>query len=219
MSNCTSGFPTLFHIDVVVSGRTVASLDFKRSRQILIPGINFTCNGSITRWIFGTRWEGYGDAHIELQIWRRNTDNQYMKVNGTSVIVGAENDSRVYEYELETPLAFQEGDILGYFQPGNMAATTQLSLFVDNVDRMAAHRTALGNDSVPPPNGAVFNSITNINTRYPLIAVRTGAVTVTLYRSQLIPYQQILQTVCVVSCQRRECMHCLTYHHSMQGRE
>ena len=82
---------------------------------MLIPDINFTCNGTITRWIVGARWEDDNDAYTELQIWRMSSDNEYIKIAGTNIIVGSENDSEVYE--IDNQLTFQEGDILGYFQP------------------------------------------------------------------------------------------------------
>ena len=173
MSDCTSGFPTLFHIDSVVNGRP--TLSTRAGRQVLVPDINFTCNGSITRWIFGARWQGDDDAYTELQIWRKISDNQYMKVNGTSLIVDAEIESGVYEYELETPLAFQEGDILGYFQPERRES--QLALYVENTDRITTYHMLSSQELAPPIGpGAVFTiDNTNTDTGYPLIAVRTGA--------------------------------------------
>ena len=140
----------------------------------MIPGINFRCNGIITRWIVGAEWEGNDEAFTELQIWRGNSTNQYVKINGTSLMVGAENDSRVYEYLLDTPLAFQEGDNLGYFQPRK--SKSELDLYLEKSGRITTYHTKHNNDFVPPLAGTVFdigNSM--IDTRYPLIAVRTGA--------------------------------------------
>ena len=41
----------------------------------------------------------------------------YIKDNGTNLNLVTRNKSEVYEYVLDSPLAFQEGDILSYFQP------------------------------------------------------------------------------------------------------
>ena len=102
-------FASLFHIDTVERN---IDLDTRDSRQVLIPDINFRCDGTITKWVFGVRYRGNSKAHTELQIWRRSspTDNTYTKIDGTTIMVGAENSSQVYEYLLDTPLAFQEGD-------------------------------------------------------------------------------------------------------------
>ena len=150
----------------------IGNLGTRDRRQVVIPDINFSCNGTITRWIVGAKWEGH-DAYTELQIWRRTfTTNQYMKVNGTSIMVSVENGSKVYE--METSLAFQEGDVLGYFQPDK--DISKLDLYLEDSERITTHHTRPGNNDVTPPaTGAVF-SIDDVDDddRYPLIAVRTG---------------------------------------------
>ena len=170
VSDCTDGFPTLFHIDKVV-GNT--ELETKDRRQVVIPDINFSCNGTITRWIVGAEWKGNTNAYTELQIWRRiSTTNQYMKVNGTNITVSGQNSSEVYE--LETSLAFQEGDVLGYFQPDR--DISKLGLYLENSGQITTYHTLLGNnDLTPPATGAVFSiDDASVDDRYPLIAVRTG---------------------------------------------
>ena len=193
VSDCTDGFPTLFHIDKV-SGNT--KLETKEKRQVVIPDINFSCNGTITRWIVGAKWEGKTNTYTELQIWRRiSTTNQYMKVNGINITVSGENASGVYE--LETSLAFQEGDVLGYFQPKH--SKSQLHLYLEKSKRITTYHTQLGNDDLTPPaTGAVFSTGADDDDddddhdhdhdddeddggggardddSYPLIAVRTG---------------------------------------------
>ena len=100
-------FSSLFRIDKVAKMENTM-LETKDKRQVLIPDINFACNSSITGWILGAKWKGNSQAYTEVQIWRKTstTENTYAKVNGTSVMVGTENDSEVCEYVLETPLAF-----------------------------------------------------------------------------------------------------------------
>ena len=211
MSRCTHGFPTLFHIDKVAGKDDLDTLD---GRQVLIPDINFGCNGSIIRFIVGARWEGNIEAYTELQIWRRISEGQYMKVNGTSIMVSGENTSQVYE--LETSLAFQEGDILGYFQPRSFRS--QLDLYMEDSEKLITHYTKLI-DLLPPATGAVF-SVDGVNedTRYPLIGVKTGKYTrVFISVSIIIP--QILQIVAVASCLYREYMPILACHYSRLRRE
>ena len=149
-------------------------LDTLDLRQVLIPDINFTCNGTITRWIIGARWLGQSSAHTELQIWRKVSENVYTKVTGTPLMVGTENRSEVYEYTLGTPLAFKEGDILGYFQP--IRNRSEIILQLEDSDRLTTYYTGLGvNDLDPPVSGATFSLNTaRVDTRYPVIAVRTG---------------------------------------------
>ena len=170
MSDCTDGFPTLLHIDKVAGN---IELKTKEKRQVVIPDINFSCNGTITRWIVGAeRKRGNPEAYTELQIWRRTSKtNQYMKVNGTSIMVSVKNDSEVYE--VEASLDFQEGDVLGYFQPKR--SKSKLDLYLENSERITTYHTELGNNLTPPATGELFSTDgASDDTRYPLIAVRTG---------------------------------------------
>ena len=169
VSECTEGFPSLFHINKVADN---IILETKHERQVLIPNINFTCNGFITKWIFGAKWDKKSQVHsaIELQIWRRNstTENTYTKVNETTVVVGTKNNSEVYV--LETSLAFQEGDILGYFQPKK--DKSKLNLYLEKSDRITTYHQEV--DSASTMFAIDDSTETDYDTRYPLITVRTG---------------------------------------------
>ena len=137
-----------------------------------MPDINFTCDGTITRWIVGAEWEGDDTpAYTELQIWRMSSNNEYIKIAGTNIIVGSENDSEVYE--IDNQLTFQEGDILGYFQPRRL--NSELNLHLEDSDRITTYHIDVGNTLTPPANGSVFPMpLPAPDTRYPLIAVRTS---------------------------------------------
>ena len=86
------------------------------NEQAIFPEINFTCNGSIRSWTFGARWERDSDTFTELQIWRSSGALSYTKV-GSTTIMTEESTTGVYQYPLSSPLPFQAGDILGYYQP------------------------------------------------------------------------------------------------------
>ena len=166
VSQCTHSFP---HIDEV-AGKT--KLETSDRRQVVIPDINFSCNGTITRWIVGAKWEGKTNTYTELQIWRRiSTTNQYMKVNGTNITVSRENASEIYE--LETSLAFQEGDVLGYFQQDK--DESKLDLYLDNSKTIVTYHHDLKHDELTPPAAGDVSPNMNRNySKYPLIAVKTG---------------------------------------------
>ena len=102
------------------------------------------------------------------------SENTFTKVGGTTLMVGTENKSEVYEYVLDTSLAFREGDILGYFQP--IRNRSEINLQLEGSDRVTTYYTDLGvNDLDPPVSGATFSLNTaRVDTRYPVIAVRTG---------------------------------------------
>ena len=175
VSECADDFASLFHINRV-EGNTDIVLQTRNRRQVLIPGINFTCNGTLTKWIFGAEWEGNTYGYTELQIWRKTstTDNVYTKVGATTIMV-TENSSEVYEYTVDPPLAFLEGDVLGYFQPDR--DESQIVVYVERSDDVTVntHRIDVDfNDVVPPTESFDIQSDTRNETRHPLIAVETG---------------------------------------------
>ena len=87
------------------------------NNQAIFPEVNFTCRGSILSWVFGAQWEGNTDSYTELQIWRPGSrDGVYSKV-GSTTIMTERNSTRLYQYSLSSPLTFQAGDVLGFYQP------------------------------------------------------------------------------------------------------
>ena len=171
-STCTQGFPTMFQLDKAV-GATDLSSQF--ARQVLVPHINFTCNGLITKWIFGAVWRGNSLAYTEFQIWRKTcgTCSTYTKVGRTTVTVGGSNNS-IYEYVVDPPLAVQNGDVFGYFQP--YSNSTQLDLYLEDSNRIVTYYNSLSVNNVTPPlSGSTFSLDTaSTGTRYPVVAVKTG---------------------------------------------
>ena len=95
-------------------GRLVPSEPY----QGIFPEVGFTCSGSIDGWVFGAQWVRHDDRQFtELQIWRPTGDGAYTKVGNTTVIVTGSKTNGFYEYPLSSPLDFQAGDVLGYYQP------------------------------------------------------------------------------------------------------
>ena len=125
--------------------------------QGIFPEVDFTCNGSLQGWVLGARWEGH-EEYIELQIWRPSGDGVYTKVGYTTIIVNG--PAKLYEYPLSTPLAFQAGDVLGYYQPEG--SRSQLRLQFEHMGRQpqpgyyfTLTSPASGVVNIPP--GAVSN--------------------------------------------------------------
>ena len=62
-----------------------------------------------------------------IQIWRPTGNGVYTKVGNTTINT-ARSNSELYEYPVSPPLAFQAGDVLGYYQPE--FSLSQLSLLL-----------------------------------------------------------------------------------------
>ena len=86
------------------------------NKQVIDPNINFTCDGSILNWTFGAQWDANSRANTELQIWRSSGYGSYTKVGSTTIILEEESSPQIYRNTLTSPLPFQAGDILGFFQ-------------------------------------------------------------------------------------------------------
>ena len=87
--------------------------------QRVFPDINFTCNGTLTKWIIGGELGNNNGG--EVQIWRRNADseNDYTIV-GSSIFDATDTDNDgVFEFIPNPQLNFLKGDILGVFQRRN----------------------------------------------------------------------------------------------------
>ena len=92
-------------------------------QQRIIPGINFTCTGMLTKWIIGARsklTQASNPKHLQLQIWRQRqgSSNRYDRTNFSDITaLNTTDDLNVYEYIPSPPLEFQTNDLLGLYQP------------------------------------------------------------------------------------------------------
>ena len=100
-------------------------------QQRIIPGINFTCTGALTKWIIGAQQTPtQATNHLQLQIWRRRqgSSSTYDRTTFSDITaVNATDDLNVYEYIPNPPLQFQTNDILGLYQP--WISNTQVLLY------------------------------------------------------------------------------------------
>ena len=100
-------------------------------QQAIIPEINFACSGIIRTLIIGGQWRNNGENNIELQIWRRNENGLYNKVESSEIYVTERNATGLYWYHLPTHLPFQAEDILGFYQPSQSRLRLRLAVHVD----------------------------------------------------------------------------------------
>ena len=116
---CTSGFLSPFELRQQTLDVNINGVTSRNQQQHLFPEINFTCNGSITKWIVGAEMRASGTVQPELQIWRRDSwrRNRYTKVDFSLLIPNETSDPNIHEYYPDPPLEFQEGDILGVYTP------------------------------------------------------------------------------------------------------
>ena len=156
--------------------------------QGIFPEVGFTCNGSIQSWVFGARYEGH-DRYIELQIWRPTGNGVYTKVGYTTIFATAVGN--LYETRLSSPLAFQAGDVLGYYQPELNQTQLRLRFEQDGRDGQLAFFYA----SVISPASELDVRSRDSNSRFQiLVNVVTG-------ESSFVPYIMSSALTCVTVIQ------------------
>ena len=91
----------------------------KDRQQSLFPDIAFTCNGFITKWIVGVSKNDFVSWKPELQIWQKIGGASYTKAKSSSISnnIPTSGNYNIVKYAPNPPLEFQEGDILGVYQP------------------------------------------------------------------------------------------------------
>ena len=106
--------------------------------QVILPQVNFTCSGNVLSWVFGAQWDEHAASLPELQIWRPGSeDGSYTKVGSTTIMV-ERNTTEFYEYRPSSPLAFQAGDVLGYYHP--VLTRSRLRLLIEGLGRGVEHQ-------------------------------------------------------------------------------
>ena len=108
---------SLERIKLLLGLDNTGSVTHLSQRQMITPSMQFTCDGTITKWIFGLGVYFSYLEDLELQIWRKCGQHTYCKVNGTFISFGTEQRSYYAIFEHATQIQFMAGDILGVFVP------------------------------------------------------------------------------------------------------
>ena len=87
--------------------------------QIMVPDMHFTCTGLLTKWIIGGELGISKHPFPEVQLWRTTDGTNYFKTGFSLANTLPRNTSyvNVFEYTLDPPLKFQEGDVFGLYKP------------------------------------------------------------------------------------------------------
>ena len=166
-SECISSFVSRENITFALQGTK------PKKRQSVLPEINFTCNGFITKWIVAGKWDNGGmhNFYPELQIWREGErdGDTYTKVGSTTLQVddGSKNVA-IYEYSPDSPLEFQTGDVFGIFLPDG--GKNRLQVYSDGSGGPLNYYTDTGGATAPPEGPFSLSGADTVN-ELPLVAV------------------------------------------------
>ena len=157
-------------VDVYATSDTYNVRSYERQQRI-IPGIKFTCTGTLTKWIFGaqrTLTQATNPRYLQLQIWRRRqgSSNTYDRTTFSDITaLNATDDLNVYEYIPNPPLEFQTNDILGLYHLHHN--NTQVVVYYQ--EGGASRNFARSNRNSPVTSG--FTTGGGVDNNLPLVTV------------------------------------------------
>ena len=131
----------------------------------MYPQIVFSCNGSVTKWIFGAVDNGNLNQP-ELQIWRQLGPNNYIKIGSSSVDASTMIGTNLYEFIPQTQLQFQEGDIFGAYS--DRTDGNRLVLYEQRETGPINLRIS---PSLNSPPSTITNTLITVNNDFPLVTV------------------------------------------------
>ena len=130
---CASGFPCM---PFPQSGRNTYSSGRSFAASILIPGMNFTCDGTITRvTVGGMRRSGKNKKKLKLRVWKENATEPGIYHRSGKAIALALNNNMCNEKKKrctlqllmeEKQISVEPGDLLGIEVPRSNAADFEL---------------------------------------------------------------------------------------------
>ena len=118
---CINGFLSLQEMNNAVNTEMVPQLGRQgrnRTEQWIFPSMQFTCNATLTKWIFRGQ-NVNANCRVDMQTWRL-----YHKFDATSAVYERKSSTRkegatvtfnkpFFTYELDTPTEVEPGDLLG----------------------------------------------------------------------------------------------------------
>ena len=134
--------------------------------QFLYQEMIFSCNGSVTKWIFGAD-DREDEVHPELQLWRQLSPNNYIKIGSSSVNASTMIGSNLYEFIPQAPLDFKEGDIFGAFIP--LGVTNRGLVLYEQKGSGPINKQIESLTS--PPSTLHSSSLSYANNDFPLVTV------------------------------------------------
>ena len=177
---CTSGFPSIERMERVIDNQ-IAGAEWNQSA--IFPDSSFNCTGTIKNLTFGASLLSAGTIFPELQLWRpRGNNNSYDFMK--RITFNESNQILPFIYQLNgTSIPFEEGDVLGFYQPSRNDSRSRIQLAVRMPQPVQTMYTRDGNLSTD------INASGNSMSRNPMVSVVTGETVITPPLVRLITYK------------------------------
>ena len=110
-------------IDDVDDVQRIGSNQIPQNRLVIVPHLNFTCNGRITNIRIRISRDGTGDNFPSIQVWRLSPSSQLYNLVDEVQIQSSHLNTQLTYLETNIPLTgnnriqFQSGDVIGLYNP------------------------------------------------------------------------------------------------------
>ena len=156
----------------------------RAQQQRILPSMNFSCSGTISKWTFVARSRNGGNPrqYPRFQLWRPDGTGRYRRVYESSITstLSGQSDFTVEEYTPNNPVPFEAGYILGVYQPEPAGSRRLSVVHVDVADEYSYdnyHRNNMMMEKFDTNRSRVGNN-------YPLVAVNASEYQKTLSDKQ-----------------------------------
>ena len=159
-ASCARGF---IQLDLLrkraekISGGNTLSDNRLDNELRVIPGMSFTCSGTITSLLLGVDVKTFvadsTDQYPEVQVWRYSSlFKSYYRRQRQQIRLAVGNFSTdgVLHYNLNPPMPIESGDVLGVYQPRHNESVVQL-FYDDDMTAPAANLRTNTNQGLLSP--------------------------------------------------------------------
>ena len=143
--------------------------------QVIVPGIEFSCNGRITGYLISLESESSSGGYPSVQVWHPTSSTVYTRVD-TECALTANDISNMGDYYLgdvscnrNNRIEFQSGDIIGYHQGD------KLRYGLWSIETMG-YTSYYHDESYPLTTFNINNVDSVVENRQPLIEVIYGKI-------------------------------------------
>ena len=175
---CTNGFPSIKRMERVIDNQIAGAV---WNQSVIFPGTSFNCTGIIQNLTFGENLLN-GTIFSEFRLWRpKINSNCYDIVKRITFNESNRMFSLIYQLN-GTSIPFEEGDVLGFYQPSKDDSRSRIQLAVRMPQPVQTMYT--GDENLITD----FNRSGNSMPRNPMVSVVTGETVITPPLMRLITY-------------------------------
>ena len=149
----------------------------------VMPGLNFTCDGNVTSLLLAVDVRTAVNTIIQypqLQVWEPSTTlpGFYTRGDHQNIRLSAGDDfspDGVLGYKLNPPISFQNGDVLGVWQPASSSSVVRM-FYAKDPGAPVTERREHRSDPIPTVLINPLSTVTKVSNQSVLLSLTTGKI-------------------------------------------